>query len=93
MWNGIPKFGFSLVNKVYSWEIEVLGVPAEEGFPAAQVAVGSVNAFHFVGKRVLEDGIESVEVPALAGWVHERVEEISAVEGGREGDIFPKLYL
>lgn len=32
---GVPKFGFSLVDEVYSWQVEVLGVPAEEGFPTA----------------------------------------------------------
>lgn len=48
-------------------------MPTEEGFPAPQVAVGRVYAFDLVGEGVLQEGIESVEVPALATRVHEGV--------------------
>ena len=49
-------------------------MPAEEGLPAADVAVGSVDAFDLVGKGVMKEGIEVIEVPAFGGGVHEGVE-------------------
>jgi len=57
-------------------------VPAEEGFPAADVAVGRVNAFDFGRECVREDGVEAVKVPALAGGIHQGAQQISTVQRG-----------
>lgn len=46
-------------------------MPAEEGLPAANVAVGSVDALDLVAQGFSQKGIQIVEVPALARRVHE----------------------
>lgn len=48
-------------------QLEVLCVPAEEGLPAADVAVGRVDALNSVGEGVYQDGVKFAEVPTLGG--------------------------
>ena len=46
-------------------------MPAEEGFPATDVAVRSVDTFDLVAQGFSQKGIQIVEVPALARSVHQ----------------------
>lgn len=80
------------MDKIDAGKVEVLRVPAEESFPTANVAIGRVDALYFVAQRVGQEGVEVVEVPAFGGGVHEGAEEVGAVEGSGEGDVFPELY-
>lgn len=66
-------------------------MPAEEGLPGSHVAVGSGDAPDVAVDGVLEDRIESAQIPGSGLLVHEGIEQVSAVEGRREDDIFPKL--
>jgi len=90
--NSIPKFWFTLMNKVYSGKVKILSMPAEESFPATNITVGCVDSLDFVAKRLAQKRVKIVEVPAFWGGVHEGVEEVSSVERCWKGDIFPKLY-
>jgi hypothetical protein len=49
-------------------------VPAEEGLPGTHVAIGGGNATHVAVDGVLEDRIESAEVPGACLLVHECAE-------------------
>lgn len=89
--DAVPELGFSLVKEIDSRQIQVLFVPAEEGLPGPDVAVGSVDpadsGFHGVTKQ----GVEVSEVPTGGLVVHEGVEEVGSVEGRGEDDVLPEL--
>lgn len=92
MRDGIPEFGLTLMNKVDSWQLKVLCMPAKESFPATDVAIWCIDAFDLVREGVSENWIESVEVPAFGRFIHEGIEEICSIERGGESHVFPKLY-
>ena len=52
--NCIPKFRFSLVNKVDPRQIQILSMPAEESLPTSHVAIWSVDALDLVAERIGE---------------------------------------
>ena len=48
----VPKLGLSLMHKIDSWEVKILGVPAEEGFPASDIAVRCVDSLDLVTEGI-----------------------------------------
>ena len=66
-------------------------MPAEEGLPRSDVAVGSGHALDVDVDCVLEQRIQAVEVPGACGFVHEGGEQVSPVKRRGEDNIFPKL--
>ena len=50
--NCIPKFRFSLMNKVDPGKIKIFSMPTKESLPTANVAVGSVNSLDLVAKGI-----------------------------------------
>lgn len=72
-------------------EVQVLLVPAEEGLPRADVAVGVGDASDLAVDGVLEDGVQRAEIPGSGLLIHEGAEQVCAVKGRREDDILPEL--
>lgn len=87
----VPKLGAPLMEVVDGRKIEILPMPAKKGLPRSDVAVGGGDALHVDVDRVVENGVQLVEVPGACSLVHERVEQVSPIERRREDNIFPKL--
>ena len=66
-------------------------MPAKEGLPGANVAVGSSHTPYVAVDGVFEDGVEVTEVPGARLLVHEGAQQVSAVQRRREDNILPKL--
>ena len=46
--DSIPKFWFSFMNKVNTWQIKVFSMPTKESLPAPEVNVRSVYTFNLI---------------------------------------------
>ena len=66
-------------------------MPAKEGLPGTDVAVGGVDSLDLGLEGVLEEGIQVAEVPGASPVIHEGVEDVGSIEGRGEYNIFPKL--
>jgi hypothetical protein len=64
----VPELRLPLVQKVDGRELHVLGVPAEEAFPRAEVAVGSVHSRQRELHALRQDGAQTVkfQLPELS---------------------------
>lgn len=89
--DGVPELRLPLVQVVDRRQIQVLLVPAEQRLPGTHVAVRSGHPAHVAVDGVAQHGVQSAEVPGTSPLVHQRIEEVGAVEGGRKNNIFPKL--
>jgi hypothetical protein len=87
----IPKLAFAFVEVVDGGEVKVFLVPAEEGLPLPHVAVGAVHALDGVAQAVPEDRVQLFQVPCSRARLHQRIEQVGAVERGRERYVFPEL--
>ena len=89
--HSVPELRLPLVQKVDGRELHVLSVPAEEAFPRAEVAVGSVHSGERELHALRQHGAQTVQIPAARALVHQVELDVCRVQRGTEGDIFPEL--
>ena len=90
-WNTVPEFALALVEKIYSSQLQVLLVPAEQSLPRTYVAVGRSHSSHVEVHCFSQRGVKCVQVPLATALVHQRLSQVSAVERGRKHNILPEL--
>ena len=66
-------------------------MPAEKGFPGADVTIRRSDSSHLDVDGVVQQGVQFVEVPGSGSVVHQSVEQVGSVYGRRKDDVFPKL--
>jgi hypothetical protein len=87
----VPDLGSSLVDVVDGSEIKILFVPTKEGLPGTNITVRFCNSLHFFRKGILQQRIQSVEVPCFSILVHQSTSQIGTIYRRRVCDGFPEL--
>lgn len=68
-------------------------MPAEKGFPGANVAIGGINSFDFCLHWMSQEWIKVSQIPLRGFIIHKGIQEVSSIERRGENNIFPKHLL
>ena len=50
--DSVPKFRFTLMNKINTRKVKIFSVPAKKCFPATYVAIGGVDTLDFIAQGI-----------------------------------------
>ena len=95
-WDGVPEFRSPKVEVVDAVQVHVLSVPSKCGFPAAKIQIGRVHSIDLnaiVFLHIVQDGVESVDVPACTGGVCDAPFQVGPIQWRHKGNVLPILPL